>query len=395
MRAFLPVLLAFLCLIPGSGVFADANEEGDPGSVWSAVDLRLYGYVKLDSAWDTGEAVPGDFVKWVDLDSDDPDETQFNMTVNETRLGLIVGDKNDEDDELRVSGRLEIDFYGGTNDGNPDPRMRQGYVDLVWPRARFNLLVGQTSDVISPLFPRTLNYPVAWWAGNVGFRRLQLRLGKTFVAGATSDFRVTGAITRDIRSSKSFFGAIDSGAVSAQPGLQLHLGWVKKNRRAGPLSVGVSGHYGREEFEVDTDGLTEEFDSWSANFDVEIPITERVRIKGEFRTGENLALYLGGIGQGVNLERRLEIGSIGGWLSLELLRFQKVAYHFGLSTDRVAEEDVEIGARIRNSSIFANGIWSLQRHVDLGLELSYWQTQYKVEGEADSLRTQFSVIYRF
>ncbi len=394
MRSALPILLVLLPLVTVAPALSEAGEE-ERGSVWSTVDVQLYGYVKLDSAWDSGEAVPGDFVKWVNLDPADADDAQFNMTVNETRLGLLIGGDEEDDDDLQVSGRVEIDFYGGGGGSSPEPRLRQAFVDLNWPKSKFNLLAGQTSDVISPLFPRTLNYPVAWWAGNIGFRRPQLRIRNAVGVGAASDFIVTGAITKDIGSTSSVFGAVDSGADSAIPGLQLHLGWVKKNRRAGPLSIGISGHYGREEFEVDEEGSTEEFDSWSANFDLEIPITERVRIKGEYFTGENLAPYLGGIGQGVNLERLLEIGSTGGWLSLELVRFHKVAYHLGVSADRVDEEDVEVGGRIRNSSIFANGVWALHRHVELGLELSYWQTRYKVEAEADSLRAQFSVIYRF
>ncbi len=395
MRATLPIFLVLLLFASTVIARADDDEEEVRGSVWSTVDLQLYGYVKLDSAWDSGEAVPGDFVKWINLDPADADDSQFNMTVNETRLGLLIGDKEEEDDDLRVSGRVEIDFYGGGSGSSPEPRLRQAFVDLKWPKSKFNLLAGQTSDVISPLFPRTLNYPVAWWAGNIGFRRPQLRLRKGVGVGAASNFVVTGAITRDIGSTSSVFGAVDSGADSALPALQLHLGWVKMNRQAGPLALGVSGHYGREEFEIDEQGSTEEFDSWSANLDAEIPITQRVRIKAEGFTGENLAPYLGGIGQGVNLERLLEIGSTGGWLSLELTGFHKVAYHLGVSAERVDEEDVEAGSRIRNSSIFANGIWALHRHVELGLELSYWQTRYKPEGDADSLRAQFSVIYRF
>ena len=82
-------------------------------------------------------------------------------------------------------------------------------------------------------------------------------------------------------------------------------------------------------------------------------------------------------------------------MSLELLQFHKLSYRLGASIDRVDSNDVEVGARTRNSSIFANGLWSVHRHVDLGLELSYWQTGYKDQPEADSLRTQFAVIYRF
>jgi hypothetical protein len=395
MRASLPIVLALLPLVLVSDLFADDTDEGERGSVWSSIDLQLYGYVKLDSAWDTGEAVPGDFVKWINLDPADADDAQFNMTVNETRVGLNIGGVEEDDESLQASGRIEIDFYGGGGGSSPQPRLRQAFVDLVWPRSKFSLLAGQTSDVISPLFPRTLNYPVAWWAGNIGFRRPQLRIRKAVGVGAASDFLVTAAITKDIGSTQSVFASVDSGADSALPGLQLHLGWVKKNRQAGPVSVGVSGHYAVEQFEVDMDGSTEDFDSWSANFDVEIPVTEKVRVKSELFVGENLAPYLGGIGQGVNLERMIEIGSKGGWISLELGPFSNLSYHLGLSTDRVDEEDIEIGDRSRNSSIFANGIWSLSRHVDLGLELSYWETRYKAEGEADNIRTQFAVVYRF
>lgn len=40
-------------------------------------------------------------------------------------------------------------------------------------------------------------------------------------------------------------------------------------------------------------------DSWSANLDFDISILDWQRIKSEIFTGENLDVYLGGIGQGV------------------------------------------------------------------------------------------------
>ena len=389
-RFVLLILLSVAVVgVPAAG---HAAEESTP-SLLSAVNFDLYGYVKLDSAWDTGRAIPGNYVKWISRVPLESGETEHNVTINETRVGIVAGNK--DDDDLRVSGRFEIDFYGGGADDSPEPRMRQGYVRLEWPRSRVDFLVGQTGDVISPLFPRTLNYPVAWWAGNIGFRRLQVRVGKAIEAGVAYDFRITGAISRDIRSDRSVFGAINSDAVSAQPALQMHLGWVKKNRLAGPLSIGISGHYSEEEFEIDPDGTTANFDSWSANLDAEIPISKRVKVKGELFKGENLSQYLGGIVQGVNLAKMTEIGSQGGWISLDLLGFHKIAYHLGASTERVDLADVEVGARTRNSSMFANGIWTVHRHVDLGLELSYWRTAYKEESEADSFRTQLAVIYRF
>ena len=41
------------------------------------------------------------------------------------------------------------------------------------------LLAGQTSDVISPLVPTTVNYTVLWNCGNIGYRHLQIQFGTT------------------------------------------------------------------------------------------------------------------------------------------------------------------------------------------------------------------------
>ena len=39
----------------------------------------------------------------------------------------------------------------------------------------FRFLVGQTWDVISPLYPGMLMYSVGWDGGNIGYRRAQVR----------------------------------------------------------------------------------------------------------------------------------------------------------------------------------------------------------------------------
>jgi hypothetical protein len=389
-----------LLLTLGVGItWAAADGDSEKKTVWSSIDLQFYGFVKVDAASDTGHANPGNFVKWVDLEPLNQDDSQFSLTANQTRLGLWLTSPDDPDKSLLTKGRVEIDFYGGGAENKPNPMLRLAYIDLHWRKSGWRFVAGQTFDVISPLFPSTINYSVQWWAGNVGYRRPQLRLSKDLAFTESSKLLLTGAITRNMGSTDSAFADVDTGTDAGIPGLQGRLGWQMGKRQAGPVAVGISGHWAEEEFELDDAGNTERFDSWSANFDLKVPLTDKVMLQGEAYTGTNLAQYLGGIGQGVNIERGQEIGDTGGWISLDLGPYNRLAHHVGLTATDVDDDNLDPGQRSFNSSIFWNGVYSLTEHVRFALELSYWKTEYKVpdavQDSADSFRTQFAVIYRF
>ena len=76
--------------------------------------------------------------------------------------------------------------------------MRHAYLKLDWPKSRFNIIAGQTSDVISPLYPQTVNYSVGWWTGNIGYRRPQLRFTKAMRINKDVDLKLEGAFARTI-----------------------------------------------------------------------------------------------------------------------------------------------------------------------------------------------------
>ena len=370
-----------------------------PGSVWSSIDLQVYGIVKVDAAYDTGHANPGNFVRWIDLEPDNENDSQFNLTANQTRLGLWLTSPDDPDKSLLTRGRVEIDFYGGGAENKPNPMMRLAYIDLYWRKSGWRFLAGQSFDVISPLFPVTINYSVQWWAGNIGYRRPQLQLSKDITISDQSSHELKGAITRNIGSTDSLFAGVDAGTDAGIPGFQGRLGWKLRQREGGPVALGVSGHWTEEEFELDEIGTTDRFESWSANFDLQIPLTKKVQLKAEAYTGANLAAYLGGIGQGVNLDRGQAIGDTGGWISLDLGPFDYLTQHVGLTATDVDDDDIEVGDRTLNSSIFWNGVYALTAHIKFALELSYWTTDYKqAEGgdtSSSSFRTQFAVFYTF
>ena len=116
------------------------------------------------------------------------------MTASETRLGLKIF--GPDVNEIKTSGLVEVDFYGGGAENSPQPRIRHAYMKLEWPEQRLSLLAGQTWDVISPLNPSTLNYTVQWWGGNIGMRRPQIRVTKGLSISDDTDLTLQAALLR-------------------------------------------------------------------------------------------------------------------------------------------------------------------------------------------------------
>ena len=364
--------------------------------VWSNLDIQLYGYLKLDAAYDSSRTTTGNYVKWVDSENTNKNDNEFNMTANETRLGMMI--TGPEDDGAKTSGRVEIDFYGGGPENKSRIMMRHVYLKIDWPDERFSIIAGQTSDVISPLNPYTLNYSVAWWAGNIGYRRPQIRLTKSFALNSDVDIKLEGALARTIGIDNTLTPSSESGEDAGLPGVQGRVSATFPLLRYKPTTFGVSGHWAKEEYDTSLSGANKDFDSWSLNLDLTQPVNEWLTVKGELFTGENLGAYLGGIGQGVNTNTYKEIGSRGGWVAASLGPWSKWRYNLGVSIDDVDNDDlagISGDKRNYNRSIFGNVVYSVNKNTEIGFELSQWHTEYNSQSNGDSLRAQTSFIYRF
>jgi len=377
-----------------SGTSADAQPVKKP--VWSNLDIQLYGYIKLDAAYDSSRIDNGNYAKWVERENTYSNDDQFNMTANETRFGMLIN--GPDDGVMKASGRAEVDFYEGGDENKARLMMRHAYMTLDWPEDRFSIIAGQTSDVVSPLVPSTLNYSVGWWTGNIGYRRPQIRLTKQYDVGPKDDLKLEGALARTIGRTDAVAGT-DSGEDSGLPTLQARAS-MSLPLFAGieASTVGASGHIGQEEYDIATDGRNKEFRSWSLNLDLTQPVNKWLSIKSEVFTGENLSTYLGGIGQGVTTtgaNQYEEIGSKGGWIGAGLGPWDKTRFNVGLGMDEAERGNVNDGARTLNRSVFANMFHSLNKNTEWAVELSHWRTEYRGTGDADSVRAQTSLIYKF
>jgi len=361
MRALSMALV--LCLIATATVRADDEEKP---VVRAGIDTEVYGFVKLDAAWDDGKVDIGNFARWVTPGVVDPG--QIHMTARQTRLGLRF--HAPEAGGIDARGRLEIDFYGGTIENKSGLLLRHAFLTLLWTDPNFSILAGQTSDVISPLVPTTINYTVAWWSGNIGYRRPQVRLTQQFKAGR-STLIVQAAATAAI-------GAEDEGAPGGQG--RIALSFPAPRRTA---VVGVSGH---------VSNAANNAASWSGNLDLTVPIGAKLNLKAEAFMGQALAGYFGGIGQSYSDSLQAEIRSQGGWAALAVGPFDKWAFNFGGGMDDPNDDDLVLGDRSRNVNGFGNVMYKIHTNVAVGAEASWWETRYKDAETWSSWRGQLTFI---
>jgi hypothetical protein len=367
---------------------APAGAATEKKPLWSTLDIELYGYVKVDAAWDSSQVYPGDYVLY-GLEGGEGDN-EFNLTAKQTRLGVRI--KGPEVDNMKTSGVVEGDFYGSAGAENkPNLLVRHAYMLLDWPNDRFSLLAGQTSDVISPLYPDTLNYTVLWDAGNIGYRHPQIRASKGFLLQNDLKLDLAGAVSRTIG---DFEDTQRPGADAGFPTLQGRVGLTFPWFGNKPTAAGLSGHWGQEEYPGD-----HRVDSWSVNLDVFQPVNEWLSFKGEAFVGADLGDYFGGIGQRVRdpLTRARAVHARGGWVQASLTPYKKWAFHVGVGIDDVDNDDVNAttGNRTLNRSIYGNAIYAINTHADVGVELSNWRTDYKKGDDTDDVRIQTSFIYKF
>ncbi len=386
-------LLAALLITLATPVLAEeqaATKEGDEGAAEKKArpTLEWYGYIKLDASWDESLIDSGNFARWAASPSLINEHSHVNLTARQTRFGLrvVAPDRG----TLRLTARIESDFYGGGAENKNSLQLRHAYVQLEWPQRELSLIAGQTSDVVSPLVPSTLNYTVAWWAGNIGYRRPQVRLTRNVKLSDSGAVVLAAALSRTIGDDFGSAEPGDSGADSGVPTVQ-----VRAARRWATGELGLSGHWGSENLREAREDPQLKVDSWSVNLDLALRLSARLSLKAEAWSGENLDDYFGGIGQGVNFAQGEAITASGGWAALAFKPRSGLEIGVGAGLDDPDDENLPSGARARNFAVWANAVWELWAGLEVGGELSSWQTDYLGLVDGSSLRAQTSLTYSF
>lgn len=384
-----------LAIILGVTLFSPAVMAGEKPSF----EFTPYGLIKLDGSYDQNLTSHGNFVMWVNPPTYDGDDEQFNMTANETRMGLQINSTGYE--KVNIRGNIEFDLYASVASGvtETDPVLQLRHAYFAVSSNQVELLAGQTWDLVSPLNPPTLNYSVLWGCGNTGYRRPQIRLTYTTPAGQATNVQLAGGFFRTFgedldptfslaagESSDGYDDGTDAAIPSLQGGLDITHDWPTGNS----IRLGLSALWGKLKAETNF-GNYEEYENWGVWSHCLFATKSGLGISGEFYTGSNLGSYLGGILQESTIDG---VKSTGGWASAWVTPTPKLKLNAGFGLDQVDEDDIASG-RAKNRCVFGNVMYSYVPNFTVGFELASWKTEYVGDESASSVRAQTSMILNF
>ena len=381
-------VVAIVCMLalagPPASVHAQAKEAEKP-------TVSFYGFLRVDAVWDDSRMQNHQYAMWA-LPEDAivglHDNSHLTIYPRVTRFGIKVASIA-LSDEITGSGKIEIDFQNAGTESRAGLRMRHAYFEVAY--GAFTLLGGQTWQLLSPLYPEVHTDGVLWNAGNLGDRAPQVRLT---CAPKTENGNVSIAV------SLGATGAVDAmdldknglldGASSALPNIQTRIGMEQTLYGERPVKAGLWGHYAKEETDKPFAG-ERGWESWSAGFDLSLPLSSRVAIEGEGWTGSNLSDVRGGIGQNINVLTGCEIDARGGWAQLATKPTDQTQLYIGGSVDDPDDEDVpsyeDVNAATLDATTYTGrtlnwvGFLSARyrpwQPFQIAFEYYHWVTEYK------------------
>jgi hypothetical protein len=368
---------------------------------WTKGDFTIvpYGYLWGNTVYSTERTSPGSYTLYALSPSamahNEP-QSEAIVDARNTRLGFdVAGPKVPWLNDAVTGGKVEIDFQNSvlSTENKATILLRHAYVDV--KDDEFRLLVGQTWDVISPLYMGTLMYSVGWDAGDIGYRRAQVRGERYFTLSDVSLVTTQLSINQDVFPDGT---TLIKGEPSNWPIVEGRVAWTVGHRGPDclPITVGLSGHIGEEEFAYGSSALDNRSRTWSGNIDLRVPITHRLGFQAECQVGENLSAFLGGIGQGIDPTTLKPIRDAGGWFEFWYDWTPTLHSHVGYSVDDPNDHDlVTTGERKYNQFYFGNLSLDVTKNLLVGLEVSSWKTLYVNQLPGDSVRCEFVAKYGF
>ncbi|MFL5813419.1 MAG: hypothetical protein ACJ763_07555 [Bdellovibrionia bacterium] len=376
------------------------------------VTAKLYGFVKFDAAYDTAQVSPGDYYRIAVSDAQNvAGSNQFNATANQTRIGIDLG--GPDTIGAKLSGKVEIDFYDDNNylssttsptnawDNKPLPQLRLAYASLHWEASDFEISAGQNWDVISPLLTTTLNYYAGWNAGDLGYRRPQLRFTKGIRLQHDRKIITQLAFGKTVGSDgvSPASANLNNGNDMNYPQVQSRIAIQSKLWQDAPAIVGIYGHYGMEKYYLSGNlSDTARVPTWSAGTDITLPILDNLVLTGEFVRGADLRMFAGGISNGAAVINGHAIGvhATDFWTQLAYKPNPRLQLTAGGGQSRCDAADLSTAtAPRRNSFVFGNAVYAFTKPLTAGIEVTQLNTDYIAQPGGRATRLQTSIQYTF
>jgi hypothetical protein len=315
----------------------------------AATTVTPYGYVHVDVTYiDTQQMDRDTGVRIAFLNGNSG--SNFGIHARQTRFGLKT---EKQEDGWGLTGIIELDFFGdesqkASSEITNMPRMRKACISV--QRGTHLLTVGQTMDVISPLYQSTFDFFGGLYGGNIGFWRPQLRYENTGLA----------PIKLEISVNRPFSKRENIGKPDLQSRISFNL----------PIfNIGLSGLYGEENSTAWPAPGTGKINVVKAiAIDLQVKTPSFV-ISGELHSGQNIADYFGisDIGQ----------KETGAWADIKFV-WNKLNFILGYGSVILNEDaNVSAGTKTRNSRLYTNVRHNLTKSFSVGLEYANLSTVYK------------------
>ncbi len=375
---------------------AKAEAKSDPSylSLGKGFEIRLYGHLRLDGAWDDAETNNGNTAMWVKRDQD---KEELNLTPRHTRIGLDF--KGPKTFGVSPTGKIEVDFYGKGSNSEVLENLRLRHAFLKFDLGSgFSLLAGQWFDLHGRLFMRTLNTAVGWNHGNLCFRRPQVRLSEKIALGKKASILAEAGLARAIgkMNGGDLDGADpknDDGEDAARPDVQLNvtLSFPSPGGGKKPVQLMFGGHYGQEHLKT----VPRFIESWSWVAGLAFPLGKVFRLEGEVWMGSDIDAYRGGINQGYNAAKDREVLSRGGFLQAVVGPLGPLTLATGAGVDDPHNSHVPTNKPSLNRSFFANAKLRVCKGGWIGLEFQRFWTEYRRSDTAMSNRIQVTFYLKY
>ena len=205
---------------------------------------------------------------------------------------------------------------------------------------------------------------------------------------------MTGAISnQDLDPTVAGISNERDGIDSGLPHLQARLGltvksWVCEQT----IVLGAWGAVAQNETDTVFNG-EDEFDTWLVGIDVQVPIVNHLKLRGEAWAGTALSDFRGGITQSINTATGEEIDAVGGWAELVLEIGKKFTVATGATVDDPDDDDLSTNNKSLNYSAYVSTKYDFGGGLKAGFDVIFWETQYVDTGLGNTVRfdlyTQF------
>jgi hypothetical protein len=255
-----------------------------------------------------------------------------------------------------TSANVNFDFGGGfpaTDNGvnSGIVRLRTGAVRLDWKDT--SVIAGQDQLFLSPIEPTSFAsviIPALSYAGNLWAWTPQLRVEHRFALSGDSTLVLQGAFLDPLTGEPpdqdyyTFNRLPSAGEASRQPGYAARVGYSRP-MLGQTFTVGAGGYYSRQNW-----GFDRMINGWTAIVDMNLPLSHKFSVSGEFYRGAAIGGFGAALGRSVLFDGPLSdpntsvvgLNVVGGWGQLKFRATPKLEFNGAYGQDSPFAADVRL-----------------------------------------------------